>query len=61
MFAKSRLTPHRIKTWVSLLCVTGTWTIFAVIYINIAYSVETAAKELVYDLLNEKVCLIIIL
>ena len=55
MLAKSRLTPHRIKTWACLLFVTSTWTGLELFLLITAYSVEVNAKEIVYELLDAMV------
>ena len=55
VFSKSRLTPGRIKIWVSLLCVVTTWTVLAVYLLTIAQTVEVKTRSAVYSLNEELV------
>jgi len=58
VFAKDRLTPRRIKIWVSLLCVIATWTCLAVVLLFRALAVEEAVKMVVEELSDHSVDLI---
>ena len=55
MFSQSRLTPRRIKAWVSLLCVLMTWTLLSFQLLVCAQALETATQRVVHTLSNELV------
>ena len=55
MFSKSRLTPRRIKVWMSLLCVVMTWTLLSFHLLICAQALETAAQRATHSLSNELV------
>lgn len=50
VFAKNRLTPHRIKIWICLLIAMGTWTILMLQLLTLAQGIETAVESNVYRL-----------
>ncbi|XP_038078146.1 uncharacterized protein LOC119745686 [Patiria miniata] len=52
VFTSSRLTPHRIKIWVSLLVVTGTWSLLMVYLLSQAQQLETRVEANVQMLSN---------
>ncbi|XP_076105109.1 uncharacterized protein LOC143073443 [Mytilus galloprovincialis] len=45
MFAKSKLSPNRIKQWVSILVVISTWTGALFYFLMVAYLVESAIES----------------
>ncbi|XP_013404264.1 uncharacterized protein LOC106169370 isoform X2 [Lingula anatina] len=53
MVAKSKLTPRRIKKWVSLLTVTATWTLLMLKLLIYALRVELAVESNVHMLMKE--------
>ncbi|XP_078697497.1 uncharacterized protein LOC144925390 [Branchiostoma floridae x Branchiostoma belcheri] len=53
MLSKSKLTPRRIKLWVSLLVVTGVWTLLGLKLLTTAQHLETAVETTVYQLSEE--------
>ena len=55
IFSKSRLTPRRIKAWVSLLCVLMTWTLLSFQLLVCAQRLETATQRVVHRLSDELV------
>ena len=55
MFSKSRLTPRRIKAWVSLLCILMTWTLLSFQLLVSAQALETATQRAVHNLSNQLV------
>ena len=62
MFSKSRLTPARIKVWLSLLCVMTAWTALILHMLISAQWVESATKQAVFSLNEELVkelCLVL--
>ncbi|XP_070542823.1 uncharacterized protein [Ptychodera flava] len=52
MFAKSKLTPRRIKVWVSLLVVMGCWSVLIIGLLSHAQSVEFAIESNIHKLSN---------
>ncbi|XP_046357223.2 uncharacterized protein LOC124135745 [Haliotis rufescens] len=50
MFAKSRLSPRRIKNWVTLLTVIGTWTVLLLYWLVLAHQLEYAVETNVHRL-----------
>ncbi|XP_064650433.1 uncharacterized protein LOC135501919 isoform X2 [Lineus longissimus] len=52
MWARSKLTPNRIKIWVTLLVVIGSWTSLIVILLVRAYKVERRVEDNVISLSN---------
>lgn len=58
MLSKSRLTPARIKVWISLLCVVTGWTLLTVHLLMAAQRVETASRAAVYAL-NEELAVLV--
>lgn len=55
MFSKSRLTPARIKVWISLLCVVTAWTLLTVRLLVAAQRLEAATRAAVISLNEELV------
>ncbi len=55
MLSKSRLTPARIKVWVSLLCVMTVWTGLILHMLATAHRLEGASRTAVYSLNEELV------
>lgn len=55
MFSAGRLTPGRIKVWVSLLCVVTTWTLLATRLLLIAHRLEAASRSAIRTLNEELV------
>lgn len=55
MLSKSRLTPRRIKVWISLLCVVATWTLLSVYLLVCVQSLETVTQNAVHSLSDELV------
>ncbi|XP_052796493.1 uncharacterized protein LOC128228950 [Mya arenaria] len=52
MFAKSKLSPKRIKRWVSILVLTSAWTLMIAVMYVIALQTEMAIENNVYNLAN---------
>ncbi|XP_022086969.1 uncharacterized protein LOC110977291 [Acanthaster planci] len=52
IFTTSRLTPYRIKVWVSLLVVTGTWSLLMVYLLSQAQTLEARVESNVHVLSN---------
>ncbi|XP_046545745.1 uncharacterized protein LOC124255845 [Haliotis rubra] len=50
MFAKSKLSPRRIKNWVCLLTVIGTWTVLLLHWLVLAHQLEFAVEKNVHHL-----------
>ncbi|KAL5004008.1 hypothetical protein ScPMuIL_017464 [Solemya velum] len=50
MFARSRLSPRRVKNWICLLWVIGGWSMGMVYLLIKAYILETAVHKNVHDL-----------
>ncbi|XP_067666332.1 uncharacterized protein [Haliotis asinina] len=50
MFAKSKLSPRRIKNWVCLLTVIGTWTVLLLHWLVLAHQLEYAVEQNVHHL-----------
>ncbi|XP_066296613.1 uncharacterized protein [Branchiostoma lanceolatum] len=53
MLSKSKLTPKRIKLWVSLLVVTGVWTLLGLKLLTTAQHLESTVETTVYQLSEE--------
>ncbi|XP_038661519.1 uncharacterized protein LOC119970645 isoform X1 [Scyliorhinus canicula] len=53
MIQKSRLTPKRIKIWLTLLVVTATWTFLMIKLLVAAHHLERAIEGTVYTLIEE--------
>ncbi|XP_072372069.1 uncharacterized protein [Scyliorhinus torazame] len=53
MIQKSRLTPKRIKIWLTLLVVTATWTFLMIKLLVAAHHLERAIEGTVYSLIEE--------
>ncbi|XP_048382230.2 uncharacterized protein LOC125450280 [Stegostoma tigrinum] len=53
MIQKSRLTPKRIKIWLTLLVVTASWTFLMIKLLVAAHHLERAIEGTVYTLLEE--------
>ncbi|XP_072452083.1 uncharacterized protein [Chiloscyllium punctatum] len=53
MIQKSRLTPKRIKTWLTLLVVTASWTFLMIKLLVAAHHLECEIEGTVYTLIEE--------
>lgn len=53
IFSRKRLTPARIKIWISLLSVISTWTLLTVYLLFSAQQVEVGTRNVVHSL-NDK-------
>ncbi|ELU03006.1 hypothetical protein CAPTEDRAFT_206208, partial [Capitella teleta] len=53
IFSKNRLTPRRIKIWVSLLVVLGAWTVLTLYLYVAAYRLEMSLQSVLQTLENQ--------